>query len=201
MQTYVQRKTEQKKKPFTVYSSVYVYIYIFIFKLLLCFLLFLNHYTLFFYLSHVNLQLKSWSKWRWGAWRSSIRGHSTPPPLISLDMRTWAQWKSWTIAQSTGCVDAFVSFLSAVAGSQKGHTVLRLGILDVWHLASDIIVNSKTAWVGVYTVFGINPLSEQNAGHHGLHFTPCSEHCYEACINRGVLGCVGPSFSLAGFGR
>lgn len=49
MQTYVQRKTEQKKKQFTVYSSVYVYIYIyiFIFKLLLCFLLFLNHYTLF----------------------------------------------------------------------------------------------------------------------------------------------------------
>lgn len=59
MQTYVQRKTEQKKKQFTVYSSVYVYIYIyiFIFKLLLCFLLFLNHYTLF-YFSHVNLQLK-----------------------------------------------------------------------------------------------------------------------------------------------
>lgn len=48
MQTYVQRKTEQKKKQFTVYSSVYVYIYIFIFKLLLC-LLFLNHYTLFFF--------------------------------------------------------------------------------------------------------------------------------------------------------
>lgn len=58
MQTYVQRKTEQKKKQFTVYSSVYVYIYIyiFIFKLLLCFL-FLNHNTLF-YFSNVNLQLK-----------------------------------------------------------------------------------------------------------------------------------------------
>lgn len=35
MQTYVQRKTEQKKEQFTVYSLVYVYIYIYIFILIL----------------------------------------------------------------------------------------------------------------------------------------------------------------------
>lgn len=90
MQTYVQRKTEQKKKQFTVYSSVYVYIYIyiFIFKLLLCFLLFLNHYTLF-YFSHVNLQLKV------GANEDEVLGilvlMAVLLRLISLDMKTWVK--------------------------------------------------------------------------------------------------------------
>lgn len=58
MQTYVQRKTEQKRKSFTVYSVyvyIYIFIYIFIVKLLLCF--FLNRDALF-HLSPVNLQIE-----------------------------------------------------------------------------------------------------------------------------------------------
>lgn len=55
MQTYVQRKTEQKRKHLQYihqFMYIFIYIYIFIFKLLLCFLLFLNLYNFSF--SHVN---------------------------------------------------------------------------------------------------------------------------------------------------
>lgn len=58
MQTYVQRKTEQKKKQFTVYSSVYVYIYIYIFIFKLPLFLVFEPLNFVFHFSHVNLQLK-----------------------------------------------------------------------------------------------------------------------------------------------
>lgn len=136
MQTYVQRKTEQKKKQFTVYSSVYVYIYIyiFIFKLLLCFLLFLNHYTLF-YFSHVNLQLKV------GANEDEVLGVRVPMavllPLISLNMKTWVKDMSdrsnKPLEKHRLCRHFFFffNFLRAAGQSKRAHSV---AIRDTRHM-------------------------------------------------------------------
>lgn len=123
MQTYVQRKTEQKKQ-FTVYSSVYVYIYIyiFIFKLLLCFVLFLNHYTLL-YFSHVNLQLKVGANEDEVLGILSSCGCSASPPLFHLTWKHGLGEKTWVIAQNKPFRKAptvstpFTVFLRAVVGS------------------------------------------------------------------------------------
>lgn len=92
MQTYVQRKTEQKKEQFTVYSLVYVYIYIyiFIFKLLLWYFLFfvVEPLDISILLSLVNLQLQVRAKWRWGAWHSGFLSFCVTSPHISLRVRT-----------------------------------------------------------------------------------------------------------------
>lgn len=90
MQTYVQRKTEQKKEQFTVYSLVYVYIYIYIliFKLLLWYFLFFEPLNISILLSLVNLQLQVRAKWRWGAWHSGFLSFCVTSPLFSLGVRT-----------------------------------------------------------------------------------------------------------------
>lgn len=146
MQTYVQRKPEQKKKQFTIYSLVYVYIYIyiFLFKHTLCFLLFLNHYSLF-YFSRVNLQLKV------GAKDEKVLG--TLVPVFFTRPEPVAKWKPQVITQtncyeSTDHADTFFNF-PRVAGRSKSHTSWRSRRTDIWRLPSGVIVSSKPAEVDV----------------------------------------------------
>lgn len=122
MQTYVQRKTEQKKKQFTVYSSVYVYIYIYIYNQTSA--LFLNHYTLF-YFSHVNLQLKVRAN------EEEVLGTLVPVVLLLLSSfhLTWnhGQGERRVITQtncqqSMGRVDTFFNFLRTAGwGGSRGY--------------------------------------------------------------------------------
>lgn len=69
-----------------IHRFMYIFIYIYIFKLLLCFLLFLNHYTLL-YFSHVNLQLKV------GANEDEVLGILVPVVVLLLPPLFHSTWK------------------------------------------------------------------------------------------------------------
>lgn len=138
-------KRSKKETIYTIFIGLCIYLYIYIQTSALFRVVF---EPLCFDFSHVNLQLRTSANEDEVIGIFVRGGHAA---TLSLHMTTWARWETRAIAQSGACVDDSFSLLGAVGGSQKGHAVLRLGTVDVWHLASDTIVNSR--WV--HTAFPI----------------------------------------------
>ena len=140
-----------------IHRFMYIFIYIYLYSNFCSFSCCFWTTILSFYFSCVNLQLKV------GANGDEVLDilvlvvlTSYPLFLISSDMgnvgSVWAKdvsdCSNKPLEKQRPCRHIF-QFSRQRGGSQRGHTVWRSAIPDIWHLVSVVIVNSNTAQVDV----------------------------------------------------